>query len=547
MARAALHDERSSAGRSRSRSASRRRRVCQQTDLSIGDDDRVTSDQPTATMPRVAATMTVLAMGLGYAITNADPTILSANLSEVRAGLHMSPSTASFAAGLATLTLAAAVLGAGALGDRFGMRRMFVSGLVLAIVFGVGAALAPNTAVLLLARGGVGIAFAFLLGLSLAIVNAVFPPEARASAIALYLGAGFAFTTPLPALGSFFAEQFGWRTCFLVTPLAALVALVITVRYVPETARSARRLDAVGLGLIAVALVTLVYGISQLQTGPTPHALIPLGVGIAAFATFMTYESRTPEPALDLRVFRSGRFNAAVLAGATFNFLTGGSTVLFAYYLVIVRDESPAVLGLLLIPATLLQAVAATAAGRAAQRVGDRTVLIIGLALLLGGLLALTVLDEHSSLAVLFVAIALNAVGGAMVQTPQATIMMASAPADLGGTVSAVKSAIGQAGYSLGPTLFALIGTTLFLRASGDQLAEAGISRDEAHQAFQVAHGGAGAPPGGVHVLDAEQAQRVVAAANTDLMDAVHTLSLIMATVPAVAIVAAIVLLRPTR
>lgn len=495
-------------------------------------------------MTRAAATLTVVATGLGYAITNADPTILSANLSEVRVGLHMSPSTASFAAGLATLTLAAAVLGAGALGDRLGMKRMFVGGLIGAVVFGVVAAVAPNTAVFLLARGGAGVAFAFLLGLSLALVNAVFPPETRSSAIAMYLGAGFALTTPLPALGSLLAQQFGWRACFLVTPIAALLALAITLRYVPETERSARRLDAVGLGLIAVALVALVYGVTQLGAGPRPAALIPLAVGIAAFAAFMTHESRTSAPALDLRLFRSGQFNAAIFAGATFNFLTGGSTVLFAYYLVVVRGESPAVLGLLLIPATLLQAVAATGAGRVSARVGDRAVLVGGLAVLMAGLLALTVIEATTSLWVFFVAVALNAIGGALVQTPQATIMMASAPTDLGGTVSAVKSAIGQAGYSLGPALFALIGTTMFLRSADQQLAGSGITLDQARDAFRVAHGGAGSPPGGVHVLDAEHARRVVEVATDDMVDAIHTLSLIMAAVPALAIVAALILLR---
>jgi MFS family permease len=95
-----------------------------------------------------AATMTIVAMGLGYSITAADPTILSANLAEVRHGLGFSPSTASFLACLATLTLAAAVLGAGALGDAYGMKRMFVIGCYGSIGFGVLAAVAPNVAVL---------------------------------------------------------------------------------------------------------------------------------------------------------------------------------------------------------------------------------------------------------------------------------------------------------------------------------------------------------------------------------------------------------------
>lgn len=252
----------------------------------------------------------------------------------------------------------------------------------------------------------------------------------------------------------------------------------------------------------------------------------------------------TSTPALDLRIFRSGRFNAAVGAGATFNFVTGGSTILFAFYLVAIRGESPELLGLLLIPATLLQAVAATVAGPAAARYSDRVVLITGLVLLLAGLLALTALDEQTSLAVVFVAVALNAVGGAIVQTPQSTIMMASAPDGLGGAVSAVKSAAGQAAYSLGPALFALVGTTMFVDDATRRLAGTNITLDEARAALRVAHGGEPGSVAGGQVLDPERARRVVEGAHESMLHAVHAIGLIIAVVPVVAIVAAAVLLR---
>jgi predicted MFS family arabinose efflux permease len=238
----------------------------------------------------------------------------------------------------------------------------------------------------------------------------------------------------------------GWRTGFLVAPAAALIALAIHLRFVPETPRAPGRLDIAGLTFMAVALLALVYGISQLQGGAHAGALVPLAIGVVAAVAFLFREMRTSDPALDLRIFRSGRFNAAVAAGATFNFLTGGSTILFAFYLVTVRGESPALLGLLLVPATALQALAATGSGRAARKLGDRVVVVSGLLVLLAGLLVLTIVDEHTSPVVFFVAVALNAVGGAVVQTPQSTIMMSSAPPDLGGSVSAVKSAVGQAG-----------------------------------------------------------------------------------------------------
>jgi MFS family permease len=264
-------------------------------------------------------------------------------------------------------------------------------------------------------------------------------------------------------------------------------------------------------------------------------------VGAVAAVAFVLRERRTTDPALDLRIFGSGRFNAAVTAGATFNFLTGGSTILFAFYLVTVRGDSPALLGLLLVPATILQAVAATGSGKAAERFGDRAVLVTGLLVLLAGLLTLTAIDENTSLVVFFAAVALNAVGGAIVQTPQSTIMMSSAPADLGGSVSAVKSAVGQAGYSLGPALFALVGTALFTHDA----MRSDISLADAREALRAAHGTSVSSTGGVNVVDPQRAREIVEGATASMVDAIHTLSLIMTVVPVAAIVLALVLLRP--
>lgn len=492
----------------------------------------------------VAATMTIAAMGLGYSITAADPTTLSANLAEIRRGLEFTPATASFLSSLCTLTLAAAVLGAGALGDLAGMKRMFVIGTAGSIVFGLLGAVAPNVGVLLAARAGLGIAFAFVLGLSLAIVNAVFPPGRRAAAIAAYLGAGHALAVFQPALGGWLAGLYGWRTCFLVTPTLAVLTLVITLRYVPETVRDQRKLDIPGILLIGASLITVIYGLTELQGGLSAGPLGLIAVGLALGAAFVLWELRAPAPALDMRIFRSGRFNAALIAGAAFNFLGGGGTLLFAYYLVTIRGKSPELLGLLLVPAMLLASAAAVAAGRAVTRFGERAVLVAGLAVLLVSCLMLVILDGQTPIPVLGIAVALNAIGGAVVQTPQSTIMMSSAPAELGGVVSAVKPAVGQAAYSLGPALFALVGTTLFLHSARAKLEGSGITEEQARQALRVAHGGAPNPSAGSEVLDPEQARWVVSEATGSWLDAIHNVSLIMAVVPAVAIVAALVLLR---
>lgn len=465
----------------------------------------------------------------------------------MRKGLEFTPSTASFLACLCTLTLAAAVLGAGALGDLHGMKKMFTAGICGSIVFGLIGAAAPHVSVLIIARAGLGVAFAFVLGLSLAIINAVFPPGRRAAAIAAYLGAGHALAVFQPALGGWLASNFGWRSCLLVTPVLAVITLVITWRFVPETVKDQRKLDIPGILIVAAALVTVIYGLTELQDGFNVGALGLIVLGLGLGVAFVRWELHTRTPALDMRIFRSGRFNAALIAGAAFNFLGGGGTILFAYYLVTIRGKSPEVLGLLLIPAMLIASAAAVAAGRVVIRLGERTVLVAGLGILLIGMLLVTVLDENTPIAVLGLALALNVIGGAVVQTPQSTIMMSSAPPELGGVVSAVKPAVGQAAYSLGPALFALVGTTLFLRDGRAKLQDSGISTEQAREALRVAHGGAPNSAGGSEVLDPEQARWVVSEATDSWLGAIGDLALIMAVVPAAAIVVAWVLLRPNR
>ena len=217
----------------------------------------------------------------------------------------------------------------------------------------------------------------------------MFPPGRRAAAIAAYFGVGYAVATPLPALGGALAHAIGWRACFFVVPVIAALGLVVAWRFVPETVRADRRLDVPGLALFAVALLGLIFGTSRMETGVDLVGLVSIAVGLAAGCGFVMQELRTQDPALDMRVFRSSRFNAAVTAGVMFNIVLGGSMVLLAFYLVTIRKESHELFGFLLIPATAMAALAAFSAGPAANRFGARTVLVGGLVLMLAGLLVL--------------------------------------------------------------------------------------------------------------------------------------------------------------
>lgn len=486
-----------------------------------------------------AAVMTTVAMGLGSAVAVGDLRILAANISIVRNGLQFSPGTTIFVSSLATLTLAASVLGAGVLGDKYGMKRMFIAGACGAILFGLIGAATPNVVVLMIARACIGVAFAFLSGLSLAIMNSVFPPDRRAAAIAWYLAAVYAFGVVPATVGSLLAERIGWRSGFLVTPVLAVLVVAITMRYVPETDCTHRKTDIPGLSLVAVALIGLTYGISVLQSGVNLAAAVPILTGLLAAATFIWWELRCDDPALDLRIFRSPRFNAVVTAGAANNLVQGGSMIMVTFYLILIRGESTWVFALLLIPATLLSALAALGAGRAAARFSNSSVVVAGLMILAVSLLVRLSFTVDTPIIVVGAVIALTTIGGAIVQTPQATVMMSSAPTNLGGVVSAVKASVGGTFYGLGAALFSMFGIILFIRDTEPKLAGTGIT---ARQAGDIL-GGAADTSGGV-VLDPDRTTWVISEATSSMLDAADVLNLVMTVIPVAAIAAVLVLFR---
>lgn len=476
-----------------------------------------------------AAAVTIAAMGLGSAVALGDLRIVATNMSIIRNGLQFSPSITVFVSSVATLTLAASVLGAGVLGNRYGMRRMFLAGAFGAVVFGLLGAAAPNVIVLTIARAGMGVALAFLSGLSLAIINAVFAPGRRASAIAWFLATVYAFGGIPAAVGGLLAERFGWRSGLLVTPVLAIVVVVITLRYVPETSSSHRRIDVPGLVLVAVGLIGVTYGISRLERGVDPGVIAAILTGVLAAVAFVWWELRCEEPALDLRIFHSARFNAVVTAGAASNLVQGGSLVMVTFYLVVIRGQSTWAFALLLIPATLLSALAALAAGRIAARVGNGTVVVAGLLVLAVSLLVRMWFRIDTPIVVVAAVVALMMIGGAIVQTPQTTVMMSSAPAALGGVVSGVKTAVGGTFNGLGSALFSMFGIILFTRDTGVSAEQAGAI---------LSHGAADSY---------EPNASAMSQVTSSTFAAAHTVNLVMTLILLAAAVIVLVLFRRPR
>lgn len=442
--------------------------------------------------PRITGRVLLVVLGpsLAYAIAMVDPLMLALNLSAVGRGLQMPTSEMGFLAGASTLVVAASVLTVGNLGDRFGLKRVLLWGLTGAMLLGVLSSLSPNYPTLLVLRLLSGLALAVLLGLSLALVTASVTPEQRPAAIGILMATDTFLFGVMPLVGGWLVETFGWRSLFLVTPVVAVIALLLTVRYTVESPRRRGMVfDVLGVALFGVALLGVVAGIGAVPDGITqPRAWLPLSTSVLATCAFVAHERRAPEPALDPAVFKQRGLMVSVLfAVVTINLLASGLGTVLGQLGGDVVGLSSHEIGLLYLPGTLLIVVASVLAGRAVGRYTARPVLITGfLALIASGLVLAFTVSPSMAPVVLVATVWLSNFGAYVGGTAAADTIMSQAKAGRTGSVAAIQPAFGMAGGAIGPTLYILLLSLFFSQEWHSDAAARGMSAQSAEQAVSA-------------------------------------------------------------
>ena len=268
-----------------------------------------------------------------------------------------------------TLTFAVLLLTGAALGDRFGRRRLFVIGLGdLHGGFG-GAALAPSSDVLILARAIQGIGGAIVTPLTLTILSAAVPPERRAVALGAWGGiAGLAIAIG-PVVGGAIAQGVSWHWIFWLNVPIGIVAVVLSFFRLQESRGPDGALDLPGLGLVSAGLLALVWGVIHgNDRGWTDGQIVAaLGVGVVLMVAFVWWEARTRSPMLPLRFFRSRAFTAANVVSFLMYFGVFGAVFLLVQFFQVVQGLSPFQSGLRTLPWTAMPAFVAPVAGRAGR------------------------------------------------------------------------------------------------------------------------------------------------------------------------------------
>jgi EmrB/QacA subfamily drug resistance transporter len=395
-------------------------------------------------------------------IVGLDVTILNVALPSIQKDFGASVSGAQWTIDAYTLVIACLLMLSGSMGDRFGRRRTFQLGLFSFTVGSLLCSVAPGLGWLIAFRMIQAIGGSMLNPVAMSIVTNVFTePKERARAIGWWGGVAGVSIASGPLVGGFLVQAIGWRSVFWINIPVGIAAIILTQKFVPESkAPHPRRIDPVGQVLMILALGLLVFGIIEAPNHGWGSPLI-LGCFAGALigaAALIFFESRHPEPLIDLRFFRSPLFSGAAIVSVCAFVSMGGFLFLSTLYLQEVRGYSPLHAGVALLPMAALMMFFSPISGRVVGHRGPRPSLIIGgTAVLAAGLVSAIPAGEPSDLR-LFVAYALIGTGLGWVNSAITNTAVSGMPREQAGVAAAVASTTRQLGSALG---VAIIGSVI--------------------------------------------------------------------------------------
>jgi MFS transporter, DHA2 family, methylenomycin A resistance protein len=401
------------------------------------------------------------AICLGYFAIILDGSVLNVAIPAVRADLHASLAGAQWVLNAYTLTLAGLLLTAGALGDRIGLRRMFLFGTGVFTAASVACAAAPSIAVLIAARVVQGVGAAALLPATLALIPYLFRDRAgqtRAGVVWVGIGAGAVALGPL--IGGLLIDAFGWRSVFLINLPVGVVAVLIGRLSIAETPRHPRDVDRFGQvsAITAMGLITggVIHGGESGWGSPVTIGMLVGGVAMGA--AFWIAERRIREPMLPPIFFSDRARTVAVTSAALMGFLFYGTLFMMSLYFQEVRGWSPGATGVALLPMTV-----GTLAGpfliyrRLSRHFGHPVLLVVGFVGCGLGVAVLAPTDAHSAYAVVGLGLLFLGLSSTIAFSALTSLLLASVAAEQSGLASGVQNTTRQAGALLAVSILGAV------------------------------------------------------------------------------------------
>ena len=391
------------------------------------------------------------------------------------------------------LAFASLLLTGGILGDRYGRKKMFLSGLAVFTLASLACGLSQSTGQLVAFRVIQGIGAALLMPGTLSIITVTFPAQERARAIGLWAGVSGLALALGPTVGGLMVERLGWQSVFFLNVPIGVVAFLTATRTVRESVSEvARKLDIPGLFLGTAALFSATYGLieaNQLGWGD-PLIVSSLVLFVLLGMAFLAWELRNPDGMMPLRFFRIPAFSAGNAVAFSVSLGMFATFFFLSLYMQLIRGYSAFGAGVRFLPMTLMIIVTAPNAGRYASKHGSRIPMTYGLILAGTGLLLLSRLSVDTSYALMWPVFVIMGHGMGATMAPMTAAVMNSVGPQRAGLGSAMTNTSREIGGVLGIALLGTILTTKLKSSLAPALAGLGLSaQQQAAVASSAGHG----------------------------------------------------------
>lgn len=410
-----------------------------------------------------AVTLAVLAVGL-------DVTVLSVALPTLAGALKASESDLQWFSSGYALVLAAGMLPAGVLGDRFGRKRILLGALVMFAAGSIACAYSVNPAQFIAGRLVLGAAGAAVVVMALSVMTVLFDEQERPRAVGIWAAANFVALPIGPIFGGWLLTNFWWGWIFLMNVPIALVGLIAVIALVPESRAPERpALDPLGMLLASGGLALVTYGLIELgRNGWTdPPSLAAAVAGVLVLVAFFVWErylTALPggRPLIDLSLFQSRGFTWGVILAALGGMALIGMVFTLPQYSQGVLGLDPEGSGVRLLPIIVGLIIGAVPADRVAQRVGARYTVAVGFAITAIGLLigSRTALDSTATYVIVWQLIVGFGMGVGFATA--ASVALKEVPSDRSGVASALLQAMQKVGAPFGSAVLGSVLVTVY-------------------------------------------------------------------------------------
>jgi EmrB/QacA subfamily drug resistance transporter len=426
----------------------------------------------------------LVAVGIGTFMTALDTSVVNTVLPVIGKTFNETITSVEWVVTIYLLVLSGLLLSFGRLGDLKGHKTIYLSGFAVFVFSSLICGMAPNVTVLIVFRGLQALGAAMLAANSPAILTKSFPDQQRGQALGLQATMTYLGLTVGPSLGGWMASIFGWRVVFYINLPVGLIAIWLSVRYIPvdRVLKQAEKFDFYGALTFILGLGALLIGLNQgNEWGWTSFPTLSLLAGaIIILSVFIYVEAHVKYPMLDLGLFKQPAFSLTT-ASAVINYIGIFSSIfLMPFFLIQARGFTPAQAGLILTAQPLIMAVIAPISGTLSDRIGTRLPTVFGMVVLSFGLFLLSRLGAESEIKTIMMALAVVGLGTGAFISPNNSALMGSAPKSRQGIAAGILATARNFGMVLGVGFAGAVFTTVLASGGSVTLSNVDLAQNAA-------------------------------------------------------------------